>query len=129
MPPTHAAVWIDHYKAHLFFVDPSTFRASTVEAPRHEPRHPKSLTGEKNHPDDAPRFFREVLRELEGASRILIVGPSTAKINFARFVREQAPAVEVVGVEAVDHPTDRQLAAYVRLYFSARPPTGIGLGQ
>ena len=114
----HAAVWIDHHEAHVFCVDPSSFSASTVEAPHHVPRHPKSQARLRNHPDDAPRFFREVVRALGSATEILVVGPSTAKINFVAFVREHAPAVRVVGMETVDHPTARQLAAYVRRYFA-----------
>ncbi len=125
---THAAVWIDHHEAHVFCIDPSSFSASTVEAPHHVPRHPKSEARAHNHPDDEPRFFREVVRALGSATEILVVGPSTAKIHFVDFVREHAPAVRVVGMETVDHPTARQLAAYVRRYFaiSGAPQLNIG---
>lgn len=118
MASTHAAVWIDHHEAHVFLVDPSSFSESTVDAPHHVPRHPKSEAGARNHPDDLPRFFREVVSTLAGVTELLVVGPSTAKINFVDFVREHAPALRVVGVETVDHPTARQLAAYVRRYFA-----------
>jgi len=123
----HAAVWIDHHEAHIFCVDPSSFSASTVEAPHHVRRHPSSEAHVHNHPDDAPRFFREVVRALGSARELLVVGPSTAKIQFVHFVREHAPAVRVVGMETVDHPTAKQLAAYVRRYFAGAgaPPAGL----
>jgi hypothetical protein len=115
---THLAVWIDHHKALIFRVDATSYSESAVEAPRHVLRHPKYQAGVRNHPDDAPRFFSDVLRALEPATEILVVGPSTAKINFADYVREHATAVRVVGVETVDHPTRNQIAAYVRRYFT-----------
>lgn len=114
----HAAVWIDHHEAHVFCVDPSSFSASTVEAPHHLARHPRSQARVRNHPDDAPRFFREVVHALGSATEILVVGPSTAKLHFVAFVHEHAPSVRVVGMETVDHPTAKQLAAYVRRYFT-----------
>ena len=59
-------------------------------------------------------------RELEGAERVLIVGPSTAKLQFVRHAHKHDPALEprIVGVETVDHPTDRQLVAYSKRYFA-----------
>jgi stalled ribosome rescue protein Dom34 len=118
MSPTHAAVWLDHHEAHVFEVDPVTFNVSTVEAARHVPRHPRSEARPRNHPDDAPRFFRDIVTALAGATQVLVVGPSTAKIHFADFVREHARQLHVVGVETVDHPTANQIAAYVRQYFA-----------
>jgi stalled ribosome rescue protein Dom34 len=116
MSATHAAVWIDHHEAHVFHIDPSSFSAATVAAPQHVPRHHEARP--RNHPDDAPRFFRDVIAALDGASEVLVVGPSTAKIHFVDFVHEHATALRVVGMETVDHPTAKQLAAYVRHYFA-----------
>jgi hypothetical protein len=50
---------------------------------------------------------------------ILVVGPSTAKLHFLRLLHTHDRVLEsrIVGIETVDHPTDRQLAAYVRTYF------------
>ncbi|MDB4969025.1 MAG: hypothetical protein JWN44_4714 [Myxococcales bacterium] len=121
MATTHTAVWIDHHEAHVFQVDPSSFSVSTVLAPIHVLRHSKRERAERNHPDDAPRFFRDVVSALAPASQVLVVGPSTAKVNFVDFMHDHAKGVEVVGVETVDHPTDKQVAAFVRQYFG---PTG-----
>ena len=128
MCSTHAAVWIDHTEAHVFCLDPSSFSASTVEAAARTPTDPQLEASLRNHADDEPRFFRDVLRALGSAEEILVVGPSSAKVSFVDFVHEQAPAVLVVGMETVDDPTAEQLAGYVRQYFAkvGTPLTDMG---
>jgi stalled ribosome rescue protein Dom34 len=116
----HAIVWIDHRTAHVLHVRPDAFDAAQLTAPQHlHHRHPKGPSGSKEHPDDAKRFFHEVAGSLVDAERLLVVGPSTAKLAFIRYLRDHAPLLEakLVGVETVDHPTDPQLAAYARSYF------------
>jgi stalled ribosome rescue protein Dom34 len=114
----HAAVWLDQREARVFHVDAKTFDESTLHAPHHAFRHPKPQ-GDTNHPEEEQRFFEEIAKVLGSADEILIVGPSTAKLQFIRFVHKHAHLLEprIVGVETVDHPTDKQLAAYIRAYF------------
>ncbi len=113
-------MWIDHHEARIFRVAAGAVDASAVSAPhQHVHRHPKGPTAEHNHPDDMHRFFHDVARALEGADAILVVGPSTAKLQFLRYVHKQAEALEpkIVGIETVDHPPDGQLIAYAKHYF------------
>lgn len=113
-------VWIDHHEARIFGAEDGRFDESTVRTPRqHIHRHPKGSTAEHNHPDDVHRFFHDVARALDAADAILLVGPSTAKLQFFRYVHKQAHALEpkIVGIETVDHPTDGQLVAYAKRYF------------
>lgn len=123
----HAAVWMDQREARLFHVEPESFDESTLHAPHHVFRHPKPQ-GDRHHPEEEQRFFDELGRALAGADEILVVGPSTAKLHFLRYLHKHAHEVEahVVGIETVDHPTDKQLAAYVRSYFvkidGGKPP-------
>jgi len=121
-PNRHVAVWIDHQEARLFHVDAEKLDEKTVQAPTHHiHRHPKGSTAEHNHPDDAHHFFAAVAAELKDAERVLVLGPSTAKLQFVRYAKTHAPAVEanVVGLETVDHPTDPQIVAYAKRYFVA----------
>jgi hypothetical protein len=114
------AVWIDHHEARVYHVAEGTADEATLKAPQHHfHRHPKGPTAEHNHPDDMHHFFAEVAHALEGAKQILVLGPSTAKLQFLRYAREHAPAIEphIVGVETVDHPTDAQLVAHIKHYF------------
>ena len=118
----HVTVWIDHNEARLFHVDAESVEETTVRAPmRHIHRHPKGGTAEHHHPDDAQSFYRSVARELEGVERVLVVGPSTAKLHFVRYVHKNEQGLEprIVGLETVDHPTDKQLVAYSKRYFAA----------
>lgn len=114
------AVWIDHREARVFHVTEDAFDETTIATPQHVHRsHPRGESGAKEHPDDAKRFFYEVARSLASSSHILLVGPSTAKLELLQYLHrhEHAIAVSVVGVETVDHPTDPQVAAYTRTYF------------
>lgn len=118
----HVAVWIDHHEASIFHVDGDLPDEQVIQAPvRHVHRHPKGPTAEHNHPDDMHHFFESVSRELRDAERVLVVGPSTAKLQFIRYAHKHDAALEprIVGVETVDHPTDKQLVAYARRYFAS----------
>ena len=119
----HAAVWMDHHEARIFHVTAEGFDGSSVSAPQHHVhRHPKGPEGGHDHPADQRRYFHDVAKALEGAEEILVVGPSTAKLQFLKYVhKEQSHGLEphIVGIETVDHPTDGQLVAFVRKYFQA----------
>jgi stalled ribosome rescue protein Dom34 len=118
----HVAVWLDHHEARVFHVEGDAFDEATLHSPRHHVRrHPDHNAAEKNHPDDAKRFFHDVALAIDGADEVLVVGPSTAKLHFLKYVHAHDPKLEgrIVGVETVDHPTDGQLAAFARRYFHA----------
>ncbi len=117
----HVAVWIDHREAHVFHLHPDSLERATVMAPPHHVHHrqPKGAEGLKGHSAEAMQFFQDVARSLAGGEEVLIVGPSTAKLEFLRHLHTHHPLLElkVVGLETVDHPTDRQLVAYAKTYF------------
>jgi stalled ribosome rescue protein Dom34 len=120
--PTHAVIWIDHKEARVFHVRPDDTDATTVLAPQHRlHRHPKGRGEAKEHPDDVRRFFREVAGALDGVDALLIVGPSSAKVEFFRYLHEHHRRLEskVVGVESADHPTDGEIIARARSCFLA----------
>jgi stalled ribosome rescue protein Dom34 len=113
--PTHAVIWIDHKEARVFHVHPEATDETTVLAPQHHlHRHPKGRGEAREHPDDAHRFFGEVARTLDGVDAILIVGPSSAKLEFFK----------VVGIESADHPTDGEIIARAKSYFKASDRMG-----
>jgi stalled ribosome rescue protein Dom34 len=114
------AVWIDHQEARIFAVHVDQVDEEVVLAPHpiHH-THTRDSRSAKGHPEDDKRFFREVVSSLEGVEQVLIVGPSTAKLDLLRYIEKHDHALgpKVVGVETVDHPTDKQLAAYAKSYF------------
>jgi len=126
--PTHAVIWIDHKEARVFHVQPETvgheqpeaIDETTILSPQHLiHRHPKGRGEAKDHPDDTKRFFHEVARSLDGTDAVLIVGPSSAKLEFLRYVQDHDKKLQsrVVGIETVDHPTDGEIVAYAKRYF------------
>jgi stalled ribosome rescue protein Dom34 len=115
-----AAVWLDHHEARIYHVAEGSFDEAMVKSPHHHVhRHPRGPTEEHNHPEDQRHFFADIARALEGAEKILVVGPSTAKLQLLKYAHEHAPALakHIVGVETVDHPTDGQLVAFIKRYF------------
>lgn len=116
----HVAVWIDHREARVFHFNPDQVAEQTLKA--HRPvhhQHMRGPDGAQAHPEDDRKYFHEVARAIDDAHDILIVGPSTAKLQFIRYVHQHEPALEpkIVGVETVDHPTDGQIIAYAVKYF------------
>jgi hypothetical protein len=123
MKAHQSVVWLDHQEARIFGVDAEKLQAEKVAAPEHHfHRHPKGPGAEHEHPGDGTHFFRDVATALRAAGEVLLVGPSTAKLQFLRFLAKDEPLLEakVVGVETVDHPTDRQLVAHARHYFDPK---------
>ena len=126
------AVWMDGTEARIFHVTSEGFDEMTLHSPSHRVhRHPKDqLTRTHNHPDDHQKFFRDVAAALGDAQQILIVGPAITKVQFLRYLHKNHVALEarVIGVETVDHPTDRQIVAYVRQHLlrwtEATQPSG-----
>ncbi|MGZ7036638.1 MAG: hypothetical protein ACXVJO_00570 [Thermoanaerobaculia bacterium] len=80
---------------------------------------PRPQAATHNHPDDEHRFFHEVAKSLARSDEVLALGPSTAKLHFRDYVLAHVSTLrfKIAGVETIDHPTDKQLIAYVRQYF------------
>lgn len=117
----HAVVWIDQHEAKIFHLDPESFELAKIESPHHHVRRHPAVTAEHNHPADAQHFFKDVAAALSDDMGVLVVGPSTAKMHFLKYVHKHNHGLEerIVGIESVDHPTDGQLVAYARKYFRA----------
>jgi stalled ribosome rescue protein Dom34 len=123
----HAVVWIDHAEAHVMHISPDDVEASIVRpAKGHKKLHHKrgndkgGTVGSGRTPEDQ-QFYHEVVEALKGAQEILVVGPANAKLNLIKHIHghDQQMTDKVIGVESVDHPTDAQVVAYARKYFTA----------
>jgi stalled ribosome rescue protein Dom34 len=117
---SHATVWLDHREAKVFRLASIGIDKSTLRAMLHpQRRHPRGEGGAVEHPDDEMRFFQDLSRALAGYQHILVIGPSTAKLEFVSYARTQDPTLEqrIDGVETVDHPTDGQIVAFGKKYF------------
>ena len=115
----HVAVWIDHKEAKVFHIEPEGFEMSKINAPQ---RHLTQKASEQGSHALREPFFHEVAKALADADEILLVGPSAGKLDLLRHLHKHDPLVEakVLGVETLDHPSNNQIAAYVRHYFHAK---------
>lgn len=112
MTPFHAAVWIDHQQAKVFHVEEKRFDESLIHAPNAHVRRDSAA---------ADHFYHRVAQALETAGEVIVVGPGTAKLELLKHVQKHHRALndKIVGVETVDHPTDKQLVSFIRKYFRA----------
>ena len=109
----HAVAHIDHHKAQILQFDAEHVEASKVKAhSHHTPQHGSAVrTGHE--------FFAEVCGELAGITEVLVVGSHQANADFRHYVEKHRPetAKHIVGYEAVDQPSEKQLVAFARQYF------------
>ena len=117
----HACVWLDHTEAKIFqFSGDSTVEEVVAATPDHHIRHGNKQGGRRGTTEEDHAFYHAIAQALAEAKQVLILGPSTAKLELIRHVHKHDHALEprIVGVETVDHPTDGQLVAYAKKYFS-----------
>ncbi|MDA8225980.1 MAG: translational machinery protein [Betaproteobacteria bacterium] len=119
----HVVVWLDHSEAHVMHVNPEDVETSIVHPAEGRPRlHIKrGIIGDGRLAEDQ-HYYRDIAQAIGDAHEILVVGPSTAKLVFIKYLAQHDPQKmeHVIGVETVDHPTDAQLVAHARSYFRAR---------
>ena len=122
MSHTHAVIWLDTKEAHVF-----QFNAEDVERQRikaHSPfrkvHHKAGVIG-SGHAHDDKAYFDGIVEALQGAAEWLVTGPGAAKNEFVSYLEKHAPRLEsrVIGVEAMDHPTDGELLVHARRFFMA----------
>lgn len=110
----HAVVWTDHHSAQLLQFDADEVQASTVRAHKHPTaQHGSGVRAEHE-------FFSDVCAGLDGVPAVLITGSHTCVADFRHFVEKHRPqtAARIAGYEVVDHPSENQLVALGRSYFT-----------
>lgn len=114
-------IWLDHKEARLFRLDAAKGDGFAIHAPNHHVHRHASSTSEHETPTDALHYHQAIARALAEVDSVLVVGPSTAKLELIRHLHRHEAALEkkVIGVETVDHPSDGQLVAYAKKYFAA----------
>ena len=127
----HAIVWIDHSQAKVFHVGRSG-DDEIVMHPHLPTKHLHHKAGSIGSGHAAPdkEFLAEVMNAVSDAGEILIIGPASAKTEFAKYLREQHSKIgdRIVAVEAADHPSDREIVAYAKQYFKISPVRAASAG-
>jgi len=118
----HAVVWIDHHEARIFKFSPTEADKLVVhpQNPHLHLHHKANSIGDGRAAPD-PAYFDQVANALDEAGEVLIAGPANAKLELKQYIERHRPqlAKKIVGLEAVDHPTDGELTAHARRYFTA----------
>jgi stalled ribosome rescue protein Dom34 len=115
-------VWIDHREAKIFGVsidDVDEIVIHDSHSPLHIHRRADHVHQGKSGLEKV--FMDEVAGKLGGFRGFIVVGPGTARTEFAGYLAEAYPvlAKRIWGIEPADHPTDSQLVAAARKYFRA----------
>ncbi len=116
----HAAVWIDHAEAKVYSLNRNAANEWSVRPhDSHVHVHHKAGKGDSGHAHDEG-YFHSVADAVKDAGEILITGPGTAKTELMHHLERHDPAVakKVVGVEALDHPTDGEFLNLARKAFT-----------
>lgn len=120
MSLSHVVIWIDHQEAHVihFNADASESEIITTKS-KHTHVHQKGGVLGSGHSTSDQSYLHEVIHAVSEANEILVVGPGSAKLELLKHVSKHDAKVSerIVGVETVDHPSDRQLLAYAKKYF------------
>jgi len=114
MSTFHAVIWMDHAEAHVLRLACGQTHIRRVCANNQHGAHAHAEGAE------AQGYFDEVVQAVADAHEVLVTGPADAKYAFVQHVHalHTALATRIVGVETLDHPSDAQLAAYARKFFT-----------
>jgi hypothetical protein len=116
----HAAVWIDHAQAKVYSFNRDAADEWKVRPhDKHVHVHHKAGKGDAGHVHDES-YLHGVADAIKDAGEILIAGPGTAKAEFKHHLERHDPAIakKVVGVEAMDHPSDGEFLKLARKFFT-----------
>ena len=120
----HAIVWIDHSQAKVFHIGLSGEDEVILHPhlPTKHIHHKANSTG-SGHVGFDKEFLAQVMNAVSDAGELLIIGPASAKTEFAKYLREQPSKIgdHIVAVEAADHPSDGEIVAYAKRHFKLEP--------
>jgi hypothetical protein len=132
LSPFNAVVWLDHAEARIFLFGPS----DPQRAGYHQAHQISSLPYRAGHIDAGhvhadPGYFVRIGKALEGFSKLLVLGPGSAKLEFISHLQQHAPELArgLVGVETIDYPISRDIAFVAARYFPTTPKGGRALSD
>ena len=130
---TKAGLWIDHRKANIVTVtDKGEEMGLIVSKVEKQPRRsgdsplkgtyephqvPAQDSLQRTRTEHLNIYYDAVIASIRDAESILIFGPGEAKGELKRRLERDDLGGRIVGIEAVDKMTDRQIAAKVRQHF------------
>jgi stalled ribosome rescue protein Dom34 len=119
-------VWIDEKEARILRVEEGLYHKATI----HPPESATRASVEHASFESDGGYFNQVARALDWADEILIVGPSSTKSEFLKYMHKNDHAIDprILGVESIEEPSDKELIGFADLYFRAGGPARSGNG-
>ena len=120
MSLNHAVIWIDHQEAHVMFLSESASEAEVIRSKSsHTHLHHKGGEVGSGRLQLDEKYLHSVINAVNETKEILVIGPGSAKLELIKHAHHHDPkiAANIVGVETVDHPTDKEILAYARKFF------------
>jgi hypothetical protein len=110
----HAIAFVDHQSAQVLQFDSEDVLKSKIHSHLHYTRQHGSEVRDQHE------FFGEVCNALAGISEVLVVGGHNGLEDFRHYVDKHRPLTgqQISQYKIVDHPTDNQLVALAREFFS-----------
>jgi stalled ribosome rescue protein Dom34 len=120
-------VWIDAKEARVLGVEKGLHHKATIQAVE----TPAAPFVNQGGTDGSGEFFHRVARALDWADEILIVGPCSTKVEFRKYMHKNDHAIDprILGVESIEHPSDKELLGFADLYFTVGGPLRSGNGS
>ena len=120
MSLNHAVIWIDHKEAHVMFLSSSASEVEVIKTKSTHPHlhHKGGENGSGRVALDA-KYLHSVIEAVKESKEILIIGPGSAKLELIKHAHHHDLAIanKIVGVETVDHPSDKEIFAYANRFF------------
>ena len=116
----HAVIWIDHKEAHVMFLSQDASEAEIIKTKStHSHLHHKANEMGSGRLALDTKYLHSVIEAVKESKEILILGPGSAKLELIKHAHQhdQQIAANFVGVETVDHPSDKEILAYARKFF------------
>ena len=116
----HAVIWIDHQEAHIMFLSESASEAEVIRTKSsHQHLHHKGGAVGSGRLQLDEKYLHSVINAVNESKEILVLGPGSAKLELIKHAHHHDLniAANIVGVETVDHPSDKEILAYARKFF------------
>ena len=120
MSLNHAVIWIDHKEAHIMFLSEAASEAEIIRSKStHAHLHHKANEIGSGRVALDSKYLHSVIEAVKESKEILILGPGSAKLELIKHAHKHDAQVaeKIVGVETVDHPTDKEILAHARKFF------------
>lgn len=135
----NTGVWVDHRRAVIVSLAGENESVETVESDvESQPTdttggrgaHPGNPTkfpegrAERNFDQHLKKFYSDVESKLDGAAKILIIGPGQAKTEFKKHLEHNKRFADIpVEVEPADRMDQQEVARKIREYFHQPQPS------